>query len=276
MEVGHFKIGAIIQARMGSSRLPNKILMPLPIKSSETIISTVIKNISKLKVIDKIVVATSKSPINDLLESTLIKYNVSCFRGEEEDVLSRFYSIVNIYKFDYVIRFTADNPIIDEIYLEEFISNFIKKDLNYSISKNLPLGCNFEMMRADEIISAFENSESEHDREHVTPYIRRNAVKIDEYYFKGIEHQQNLRLTIDYPSDYAFILILFLKLGKRKKTIKNINSIIADNSWLLDINKENFQKKEYLSLDEEINNILPIIKERELKRIENILIANVL
>ena len=135
MAVGQFKIGAIIQARLGSSRLPNKVLMPLPLGSNQTILSQIIKKIKEVDVICDVVVATSKLPINDKLEEYIRNLNIDCFRGEEEDVLSRFYHISQERNFDYVIRFTGDNPIVDTEYLKQFINNFLKKKLEYSTAQ---------------------------------------------------------------------------------------------------------------------------------------------
>jgi spore coat polysaccharide biosynthesis protein SpsF len=272
MAAGQFKIGAIIQARLGSTRLPNKVLMPLPIGSNETILSQIIKKIKEVDIISDVIVATSKLPINDRLEEYVKSLNIDCFRGEEEDVLSRFYHISQERNFDYVIRFTGDNPIVDNLLLKEFISNFISNDLDYSCSNNLPLGCNFEMMKASEIIKAHENSKNVFDKEHVTPFVKRNSNKTADFTFNNIKVIPNLRLTIDYASDYALINLIYAMLKDKSKSVKNIINIITENLWLLDINNNNFQKKEFKNIDEEIKNILPLIKERELNRLQKILI----
>lgn len=271
MEVGQFKIGAIIQARLGSTRFPNKALMSLPLGGNETILSQVINGVKKAPRVSKIIVASSISLVNDDLEKHVSDFNIDCYRGDENDVLSRFYEIVKKHKFDFVIRFTADNPIIDESLLEEFIANFIAKDLDYSCSQNLPLGCNFEMMKAEQIIEAFENTENLYDKEHVTPYIKRHSKKIEYYTFKEVEFNKELRLTIDYPSDYAFIGLIYSMLKEEPKSLKNIFKLIEKNHWVLNINQHNFQKKNHKNIGEEIENILPIIKERELKRLERLL-----
>jgi spore coat polysaccharide biosynthesis protein SpsF len=266
MVVGQFKIGAIIQARSGSTRLPNKVLLSLPLGSKNTIISEVIKSVKDVSEISNVIVATSISKVNDDLESYINTLKVECYRGSENDVLSRFYDIVIKHKFEYIIRLTGDNPIVDNLLLKEFISNFISNDLN------LPLGCNFEMMKASEIIKAHENSENLFDKEHVTPFIKRNANKTADFTFKNIKVIPNLRLTIDYASDYALINLIYTILKDKSKSVKNIINIIEENLWLLDINNNNFQKKEFKNIDEEIENILPLIKERELNRLQKILI----
>ena len=181
MAVGQFKIGVIIQARLGSTRLPNKVMLPLPVGSEKTIISEIIERVKDVSEISNVIVATSISKVNDDLESYIDSLKVECYRGSENDVLSRFYEIVIKHDFEYVIRLTGDNPIVDNILLKEFISNFISNDLDYSYSNNLPLGCNFEMMKASEIIKAYKNTEDLFDKEHVTPYIKRFAKKTEDF-----------------------------------------------------------------------------------------------
>ena len=90
MGVGQFKIGVIIQARLGSSRLPNKVILPLPVGSKKTIISEIIESVKDLSEISNVIVATSTSKVNDRLESYLDSLKVECYRGSENDVLSRF------------------------------------------------------------------------------------------------------------------------------------------------------------------------------------------
>ena len=271
MEVGQFKIGAIIQARLGSTRLPNKVLMPLPIGSNETILSQIIKKIKDVDIICDVIVATSKLPINDRLEEYVKSLNIDCFRGEEEDVLSRFYHISQERNFDYVIRFTGDNPVVDTVYLKQFINNFFKKKLEYSYSTNLPLGCNFEMMKSSEIVQAYENTEDMFDKEHVTPFIKRNAKSKEYFTFENIQLNENLRLSVDHPSDYALMTMIYSLLKNKQKSVKNIFKLIDNNNWMVNINKDNFQKKKYLNIDEEINSIIPILHERESKRLLELL-----
>lgn len=264
MVVGQFKIGAIIQARMGSKRLPNKVLLPLPVAGEKTIIRHIIESLTRVDAIHDIVVATSYDHNNDDLANYIQLMSIACYRGSEVDVLSRFYDVVVNERFDFVIRITGDNPIIDSRLLEDFIDEFLRGDLDYLASKNLPVGCNFEMMRSEEIVNAHQNAIDAFDKEHVTPYIKRNAKKQGEYFFQGIIFDDKLRLTIDYPSDYAFLNIIFAELGDEQVTLNRVLEIVEDNKWLLSINSNNYQKIHYSSLSEEIQSILPLLKSREM------------
>ena len=128
------------------------------------------------------------------------------------------------------------------------------------------------MMKSSEINKAYENTENSYDKEHVTPFIKRNANIKECYTFEKIEPYKSLRLTIDYPSDYALMTMIYSLLKNKQKSVKNIFKLIDNNNWMVNINKDNFQKKIYLNIDEEIEDILPLIKERELNRLQNLLI----
>lgn len=271
---GQFKIGAIIQARLGSIRLPNKVFMPIG-EAGRTIISQVIFQLKRLEIIDKVVVATSVSKINDSLEKYVKELNIDCYRGDEDDVLSRFSNVIESNNFDYVLRFTSDNPVVDLHYLEKFIKNGITKQLDYSCSKNLPLGCNFEMIRSSLLLEANIKSINIYDKEHVTPFIKRSAIKKEFFDFEKKDIYNKLRLTIDYPTDYSFIYLVSHMLKGKELNIENIETLIKNNSWLLSINETNFQKKEYKNIKEEILDILPTIRAREMKRIEKKLINEI-
>lgn len=267
MEVGQYKIGAIIQARLGSTRLPNKVLLSLN-TGGETILSKIFFQLKKVESIDKIVLATSINRINDKLEGYSNKFDVACYRGDEENVLSRFSAIVNENEFDYVLRFTADNPVLDVKLLKEFINYVVEKKIDYCSSKNLPIGCNFEIIKSDLIIEANQRSISSYDKEHVTPYIKRQQINKYSYEFEENNLFRDLRLTVDYPSDYSFIYLIYNMLGDKDFNLENIKSLIEINKWLLQINKTNFQKREFDNINAEITDLMPIIREREMRRIE--------
>ncbi len=243
MADGRFNIVAIIQARLGSTRLPNKALMPLPAQSDGTILGNIINILRDFEHINEIYVATSKSPINDLIEETCFLKNVKCYRGSEEDVLSRYYEILKNTNIDYVLRFTADNPIVEVDYLNLFINNHLSKNLDYSRSEGLPLGCNFEMFSTSSVIEAHISTKQDYDQEHVTPYIMKNTNNKEVYKFKFEKNISNLRFTIDYPNDYAFMNLMYNMLGKKTTPqIMELVGLVEKNSWLKKINSHNKQK----------------------------------
>ncbi|MTE27208.1 cytidylyltransferase domain-containing protein [Winogradskyella ouciana] len=272
MEGGQFKITAIIQARLGSTRLPNKVLLPLPATSNNSILKIITSALKQVDLIDEIFVATSKVKNNDGIESECDKLSLNCYRGSEEDVLSRFSEIVSANNSDYVLRFTADNPVIDTGLLLKFINNHLTKGLDYSKSEGLPLGCNFEMIKSTSLISADKNTKVAYHREHVTPYIIENTTNQEIFKFKTLDPINNIRFTIDYPSDYAFMNLIYSYLDNNiSHCLKDFSNIIEKNSWLSKINSNNYQKIKAETFNEEIDAILPIIKLLELNKLSDFL-----
>jgi spore coat polysaccharide biosynthesis protein SpsF len=107
------KVAFIIQARMQSTRLPGKILMPLPVGSNVPLLGRIVETLKISNTNHSIIVATSTNPENNLLETFCKENNVACFRGSEDDVLSRFIDIVKNTDYDLIVRLTADNPFVD-------------------------------------------------------------------------------------------------------------------------------------------------------------------
>ena len=131
------RIGYIIQARMGSSRLPNKVVLPLPFPDGPPLLERIITTLKKLE--GTIVLATSTHKENDALQSLAEKLKINCFRGDEQDVLSRFVKIQRKFDFDIIVRFTADNPLIDVCYLKEAINELLEKEYDEYILNSVSL-----------------------------------------------------------------------------------------------------------------------------------------
>lgn len=269
---GQFKITAIIQARVGSARLPNKVLLPLPATSDNSILKILTLALREVDLIDEIFVATSRDKSNDSIETECDKLSINCYRGSEEDVLSRFSEIVSNTPSDYVLRFTADNPVIDISRLKKFINNHLAKALDYSKTDGLPLGCNFEMIKSASLISANKNTKISYHREHVTPYIIENTSKKEVFGFKSLGPIKNMRFTIDYPSDYAFMNLVYSYLDNNLSySLEDFSNIIKKNPWLSKINTSNYQKTKAETFIEEIEAIIPIAKSLELNKLSDFL-----
>jgi len=259
MEVGlvnNIKVGFIIQARMQSTRLPGKVLMPLPINGNKTILHWIVQSIKKSKYDHQIIIASSSNSENNVLESICTSENIFLFRGSEDDVLNRFITIAKSNRFDVIVRLTADNPFVDIRLLDELIEIHLRHDLSYTGSSNLPVGMNFEIVKPQSIIDLEKKELSSDDKEHVTTYIKNNyPIFIHE--FISEESIRNVRLTIDYPSDYALVSLVASLL--KEPTLKNIERIFKTYPWLKEINEGNFQKKSFKDLGSEINEATRIL-----------------
>jgi len=201
---------AIIQARMTSSRLPGKVLLPLPFPHGEPLIYAIIKKLRLCKAIDQIVVVTSSGPKQAPLVDYLISKKIALIQGDEMDVISRFITAINHYKPTTVVRITADNPFIDIPQLYQVLKKHEEKSADYSSTNSLPYGMNIEVVSADSLLDIFYNKNltAEH-REHVTSRVRNGQeykVQIINTHELDLSH---IKVTVDTPQDYMRAALLF-------------------------------------------------------------------
>ncbi len=194
------KIVAIIQARVSSKRFPSKVLQLI---NGKSVILWVINRIKQCSEIDKICIATTNDPTDDELVNHLKSEDVYIFRGENEDVLSRYYHSAKEMKASYIIRITADCPFVDPFIISKVINHYKKNEkLDYvsnTLSETYPDGLDVEMFSFNALKLAHFNASSLFEREHVTPYIKNNC-SVDNVYSE-YSFAKDLRLTIDEPID---------------------------------------------------------------------------
>ena len=195
---------AIIQARQDSLRFPNKVLQKI---NGKTLIEILLYRLSRSKNINKIVLATSSKVKNKELCKLVDNLGYDVFNGDENDVLKRYYEAAKKYNANVVIRITADCPLIDSNLLDKMLSLFLKKDYDYisnTIVPTYPDGMDIEIMNFLCIKEAYKKSKNQFDREHVTPYIKKNKNFKKFNYVNKID-LSHLRLTVDYPEDLIVI-----------------------------------------------------------------------
>jgi spore coat polysaccharide biosynthesis protein SpsF len=271
------KIAFIVQARMQSTRLPGKILLPMPMGSEFTLLGQIIKSLQSSKTNASIYIATSLKEENEILEKVAIANGVHCFRGSENDVLSRFISILEKETFDIVVRLTADNPIVDMDILDKTIEHHSNSKKDYTNTVGLPLGMNFEVINAKALLSLKNKNLSEQDKEHVTLYLKNsNEYACQTSVIEVPEHIKNARVTIDYPSDYLVVSSLFslhleTKIPLGMDIIKHAE---ANYPFLLKCNQSNVQKGNYKTVEEEIEAVIPVLEALEFKKIISLLKKN--
>lgn len=231
------EVGMIVQARMASTRLPGKVLMPMPFGSSQSILAGIVRSLQSTGA--KVIVASSENPENDPIEHFCHEQGISCFRGSEEDVFSRFLAIQRKESFKTVFRFTADNPFIDLGKLSQFYQSFLDAEVQYAYSKGMPLGMNFEVMKGYLLLDLATSVLSSEEREHVTLRVHRD----DRFTKKliSIAEASDLRMTIDTPIDYAQTSLLKLKLGD-DCSLESILHLKMQYPWLFELNQGVLQK----------------------------------
>lgn len=190
----------IIQARMGSTRLPGKVLKPI---CEKPLLLYIIETLKLSPVIDNIIIATSINKENDEIEVFAKKYNIECFRGSEENVLERFYQVSLKYPDKYYFRATADNPILDFKNPELSLKYLIKNNLDYVAVKGMPIGTILECFTKEALDKASLTATSLEDKEHVTLFMKNNPLFNIKYLDANTElNFPKMRLTVDNPEDF--------------------------------------------------------------------------
>lgn len=221
------KVVAIIQARMGSSRLPGKIAKNL---FGKTILEHVIERVRQSKTIDDIVIATTELEKDDRVVELAIKSGVKFFRGSEDDVLSRYYFAAKENSADIIIRITSDCPLIDPYVVDDLTRLYINNDyvLVTNAGSNLkyrtyPRGLDTEVFSFYALEQAFLKATEKYQREHVTPFIYEN--NLDVYYYMNDIDYSNYRWTLDTKEDFKLIKCIYDELYKREHNFY-LNDII--------------------------------------------------
>ena len=228
---------AIIQARMGASRLPGK--MALSIKG-ETIIEAVLARAAKVFKLSDIYVATSRSRSDDFIADISTSLGVNVHRGSNSNVLSRYTEIATNITHDYVCRLTGDSPL-NLVELAPLCANRLQDDdLDYistTLEDDYPVGVHVEVFKRECLIERLPEYIDELSKEHVTPFIYNSgnfkcaALRSDKTY-------PNARLTLDYLDDFVFFYNVANHCGKRLSEIQesDLRNIAEKEPELFDIN----------------------------------------
>lgn len=204
------RIEAFIQARMGSTRLPGKVLKPV---LEKPLLQFLIERLTYSKEIDEIIVLTTREIEDDPIVSFCEENHIICFRGSEEDVLDRYYQASLQRKPDAIVRITADCPLIDPDIVDQIVKVFRHEypNIDYisnSLQKTFPPGLDVEVFSFKALEKAFQNAVYPEEREHVTVYFYRHP---ELFILKNIAHTLSLnhhRWTVDTPEDFALVCLI--------------------------------------------------------------------
>jgi len=240
------KIGVIVQARMGSSRLPGKVLKTL---AGKPMLEWILLRLQQSKRLDTIILATTDkakdSPIVELAEHLNIPY----FLGSEHDVLERYYLAAKKFQLTHILRITADCPFTDPELVDEVIEAFIKSPLKPDFAANnfirtYPRGTDVAMMTFEALEKAWNEANEDYERVHVTPYIRQNKDIFQHLSVEGDKDCGELRWTVDTIEDFAFAEEIYsrlvlpgqyswldvLKIVKEQPELQELNSHIRQKA----------------------------------------------
>jgi len=208
------KVVAIIQARMGSSRLPGKVMRLLHGKS---VLAHVVERVSACNEVDDVVVATTDQGQDRKVVMECMKLGVNYYRGSEDDVLDRYYQSAQLYKADIIVRVTSDCPLFDPKVLDAMLGVFKAslKDsrkvdyLSNTQERTFPRGLDAEIITFSTLEKVWQEAEKLYEREHVTPYIYENPNLFNIMEFQSPQNYSSMRWTLDTQEDWCFIKSVF-------------------------------------------------------------------
>lgn len=218
-------IGIVLQARMGSTRLPGKVLKAL---SGRPMLSHIIERLESVRNSDVLIVATSTNKADDAIEEFCSREGVACFRGDESDVLDRYYRAAIKFKLTNIVRATADNPFVDPIEIDRLIDLHKKTGADYTHSFGaLPIGVGAECFTFAALERSWKEGHKLNHREHVNEYIQENPAlfQIEALPISLDKTAPELRLTVDTPEDFKKAEAIYARLYRPSNIISTVEVI---------------------------------------------------
>ncbi|MEW6196561.1 MAG: glycosyltransferase family protein [Bacteroidota bacterium] len=256
------KIITVVQARLSSTRLPGKVLLPI---LGKPLLVRMIERVQNAKLIGQLVVATSSNPDDDAIEKICIQEKINCYRGHLTDLLDRHYQAAKKYNADAVVKIPSDCPLIDPTIIDKVLKYYIDNSDKYDYVSNLhPAtysdGNDIEIMSMAAIEKAWKEATRNFEREHTTPYIWENPnhFRIGNIIWEdGLDLSVTQRWTIDFEEDYQFIKSVYEELypSNPKFGIYDILNLLKEKPEIYKINKKYLGKYWYENHLDELKNI---------------------
>lgn len=207
------RVVAIVQARVGSVRLPSKVLRDL---AGEPMLARVVSRTRRARLLDEVVVATTTETADDAIVALCRRLDVAVARGSVEDVLSRYRDAAVAHRADAIVRITSDCPLIDPEVIDHVVERFGAARVDYAsngLVPSYPRGLDTEVMTMESLERAFWEASELYERVHVTPYLYRHP---DRFRLLGVTADEDLsalRWTVDTPEDLRLVSELYSRLG---------------------------------------------------------------
>lgn len=243
-------IVAIIQARTGSTRLPGKVMYPL---DGQPVLDHVVTRTARADSVDKVVVATSTEPSDEVIAQYVPVFGANVIRGSESNVLSRFERVIKNYNPEIIVRVTGDCPLISPRFIDACINRIQTKDVDYvnsGLDRTFPRGIACEAFTVESFEEVSEASSKPRHREHVTPYYREHPEEFELYEVQSTEvfdeewlhDRTDIRLTLDEPADYQLLETVYREVAY--ENILDIPDVVRhiDQNSLAEINTHVEQK----------------------------------
>lgn len=232
----------IIQARMGSTRLPGKVLADI---HGCPMLWRVVQRARAAKTVDDVVVATTTEPSDDVIESFCRENKVNCFRGSESDVLDRYYQAARKYHADPVVRITADCPLIDSEVADKTVQAFLENRPDYasnSLLQSFPRGLDTEVVSFRGLEEAWRAATWSYQRAHVTPYLYEHPDRFRILPVTADKDYSGHRWTVDTHEDLQFVRAVFSRLVDTSFSFRDVLKLLESEPALIEINRHVLQK----------------------------------
>lgn len=242
-------ITGLMQARMGSSRLPGKTLTEV---EGKPLLEHIINRVEASRYLERIVVATTTLAEDDLLASSASQCGVDVFRGHAEDVLDRFYQAARQIGATVIVRLTADDPFKDPEVIDNVIAEYLRRapEIDYvsnTLEPTYPEGLDVEVFSFAALEAAWREAERPSDREHVTPYIYRFPERFRIAQVRHSQDLSSLRWTLDYPEDLIFTREVYRRLYRGQVFgMQEILALLCAQPELAGINAGHSRNEGYL------------------------------
>ena len=235
------KIGIIVQARMGATRLPNKVLLPL---NGKPVIIYLLERIRHSKLKHEIVVATTDSERDTILAEEIEKNGFNVYRGSENDVLDRYYQAAKKFEIDAIVRVTGDCPLIDPKIIDSVIQKYLDSNDEFTFAANIltetfPDGMDVDIFSFKALEYAWNNAKKTFEREHIRPFFKDNPHLFRPVEVVSQEYLGNYRLTVDEREDYELVNNICEYFGERNDySLDEIISYLRQNPDVFEINRK--------------------------------------
>ena len=209
-----YKVVTVVQARTGSTRLPNKVLRPL---AGAALLQRMVERVQAAELVGTVVVATTTEPGDDPIEALCATAGIVCYRGDPLDLLDRHYQTGLAHGATAVVKIPSDCPLIDPRIIDRVLAHFLNHSGAFDFVSNLhpasyPDGNDVEAMTMDALATAWREATRPLEREHTTPYLWENPDRFrlgNVLWETGLDYAKSHRWTIDYEEDYQFIRAVY-------------------------------------------------------------------
>ncbi|MEW6049507.1 MAG: glycosyltransferase family protein [Candidatus Zixiibacteriota bacterium] len=228
----------VLQARMSSTRLPEKVLRPI---LGRPMLARQLERVADATMIDTLAVATSTEKDDDPIEQLCSTIGISCYRGSLPDVLDRYYGCAQQFGGDTIVRLTGDCPLADPDIIDQAIVLFQRGGADYvsnSVERTFPRGLDVEVFSFEALETSYRHAKLAGEREHVTPYIYTHPLQFSLCQLTQVEDMSHHRWTVDEPEDFEFVSRVYETLYPRNPRFRtaDILKLLEQEPNLISIN----------------------------------------